>query len=73
MLFALFFAGTGRVWKEVWTGQGHIFATLQYMRWAPGWFKLKPEVLQRQVGKLAEEYGAFFVDVTLRDGFIVLQ
>ena len=67
------FAGTGPVWKEVWTGQGHIFATLQYMRWAPGWIKLKPEVLQKQVGKLAEEYGAFFVDVTLRDGFIVLQ
>ena len=42
----------------VWTGQGHIFATLQYMRWAPGWIKLKPEVLQKQVGKLAEEYGA---------------
>ena len=56
-----------------WTEQGHIFATLQYMRWAPGWIRLKPEVLQRQVGKLAEEYGAFFVDVTLRDGFIVLQ
>ena len=39
----------------------------------PGWFKLKPEVLQKQVGKLAEEYGALFVDVTLRDGFIVPQ
>ena len=51
----------------------YIFATLQYMRWAPGWIKLKPEDLQKQVGKLAKEYGAFFVDVTLRDGFIVLQ
>ena len=67
------FAGTGPFWKGVWTGLGHIFATLQYMRWAPGWIKLKPEVLQKQVGKLAEEYGAFFVVVTLRDGFIVLQ
>ena len=34
---------------------------------------MKPEVLQKQVGKLAKEYGAFFVDVTLRDGFTVLQ
>ena len=67
------FAGTGPVWKEVWTGQGHIFATLQYMRWAPGWIKLKPEVIQKQVGKLAEEYGALVVDVTLRDGFNVPQ
>ena len=57
----------------VWTGQGFVFATLQYMRWALGWIKMKPEVLQKQVGKLAKEYGAFFVDVTLRDGFTVLQ
>ena len=57
----------------VWTGQGYIFATLQYMRWAPSWIKLKPEDLQKQVGKLAEEYGALVVDVTLRDGFNVPQ
>ena len=43
------------------------------MRWAPGWIKLKPEVLQKQVGKLTEEYGALFVEGTLRDGFIVPQ
>ena len=43
------------------------------MRWAPGWVKLKPEVLQKQVGKLTEEYGALFVEGTLRDGFIVPQ
>ena len=43
------------------------------MRWALGWIKMKPEVLQKQVGKLAKEYGAFFVVVTLRDGFTVLQ
>ena len=58
---------------HVWTGQGHIFATLPYKRRAPGWIELRPEVLQKQVGKLTEEHGAFFVDVTLRDGFIVLQ
>ena len=50
-----------------------IFATLQYMRWAPGWFKMKPEVLQKQFGKLAKVYGAFFVGVTLRGGFTALQ
>ena len=57
----------------VWTGQGYIFVTLQYIRWAPGWIKLKLEDLQKQVGKLAEEYGALVVDVTLRDGFNVPQ
>ena len=46
---------------------------VQYMRWALGWIKMKPEVLQKQVGKLAEEYGALFVEGTLRDGFIVPQ
>ena len=56
----------------LWTGQGYVFVTLQYMRWAPGWIKLKPEDLQKQVGKLAEEYGALVV-VTLRDGFKVPQ
>ena len=40
---------------------------------APGWIKMKPEVLQKQVGKLTEEYGALFVEGTLRDGFIVPQ
>ena len=58
---------------HVWTGQGHIFATLQYMRWAPSWIELKPEDLQKQVGKLAEKYDALVVDVTLRDGFSVPQ
>ena len=58
---------------HVWTGLGHIFATLPYKRQAPGWIELKPEVLQEQVRRLAEENGAFFVDVTLRDGFFVLQ
>ena len=43
------------------------------MRWAPGSVKLKPEVLQKQVGRLTEEYGALFVEGTLRDGFIVPQ
>ena len=43
------------------------------MRWTPGLIKLKPEVLQKQVGKLTEEYGALFVEGTLRDGFIVPQ
>ena len=43
------------------------------MRWAPGWIMLKPEVLQKQVGKLTEEYGALFVEGTLKDGFIVPQ
>ena len=43
------------------------------MRCAPGLFKLKPEVLQKQVGNLTEEYGALFVEGTLRDGFIVPQ
>ena len=57
----------------IWTGQGYIFATLQYIRWAPGWIKLKPEDLQKQVGKLAEKYDALFVEGTLRDGFIVPQ
>ena len=57
----------------VWTGQGYIFATLQYMRWAPSWFKLKPEDLQKQVGKLAEKYDALVVVVTLKDGFGVPQ
>ena len=58
---------------HVWTGQGHISATLQYMRWAPSSIKLKPKDLQKQVGNLAEEYGALVVDVTLRDGFTVPQ
>ena len=40
---------------------------------APSWIKLKPEVLQKQVGKLAEKYDALVVDVTLRDGFGVPQ
>ena len=57
----------------VWTGQGYIFATLQFMRWAPSWFKLKPEDLQKQVGKLAEKYDALVVVVTLKDGFGVPQ
>ena len=57
----------------VWTGQGFFFVTLQCIRWAPGWIKLKLEDLQKQVGKLAEEYGALVVDVTLRDGFNVPQ
>ena len=52
----------------VWTGQGHIFATLQYMRWAPSWIRLRPEDLQKQVGKLAEKYDALVVVVTLKDG-----
>ena len=43
------------------------------MRWAPGWIKLKPEVLQKQFSKLTKEYGALFVEGTLRDGFIVPQ
>ena len=43
------------------------------MRWALGWIKLKPEVLQKQVGKLAEKYGALFVEGTLKDGFVVPQ
>ena len=58
---------------HVWTGQGYIFATLQYMRWAPSWIKLKPEDLQKQVGKLAEKYDALVVVVTLKDGFGVPQ
>ena len=57
----------------VWTGQGYVFATLQYMRWAPCWIRLKPEDLQKQVGKLAEKYDALVVIVTLRDGFGVPQ
>ena len=57
----------------VWTGQEYIFATLQYMRWAPSWIRLRPEALQKQVGNLVEEYGALVLDVTLRDGFIVPQ
>ena len=55
----------------VWTGQGYIFATLQYMRWAPSWIKMKPEDLGKQVGKLAEKY--VVVVVTLKDGFGVPQ
>ena len=57
---------------HVWTGQGHIFATLQYKRRAPSWIKLKPEDLKEQIGKLAEKYDALVV-VTLRDGFGVPQ
>ena len=57
---------------HVWTGQGHIFATLQYKRRAPSWIKLKPEDLKEQSGKLAEKYDALVV-VTLRDGFGVPQ
>ena len=49
----------------VWTGQGYFFATLQYMRWAPSWIKLKPEDLQKQVGKLAEKYDALVVVVNV--------
>ena len=58
---------------HVWTGQGHIFETLQYKRRAPSWIKLKPEDLKKQIGKLAEKYDALVVDVTLRDGFSVPQ
>ena len=59
---------------HVWTGQGHIFATLPYKRRAPCWIKLKPEDLKEQIGKLAEKsMTPSFVDVTLRDGFGVPQ
>ena len=59
---------------HVWTGQGHIFATLPYKRRAPSWIKLKPEDLKEQIGKLAEKsMTPSFVDVTLRDGFGVPQ
>ena len=34
---------------HVWTGQGHIFATLQYKRRALSWIKLKPEDLKKQM------------------------
>ena len=57
----------------VWTGQEYIFATLQYMRWAPYWIKLKPEDFKKQIGKLAEKYDALVVVVTLEDGFGVPQ
>ena len=58
----------------VWTGQRHIFATLPYKRRAPSWLKLKPEDLKEQIGKLAEKsMTPSFVDVTLRDGFVVPQ
>ena len=59
---------------HVWTGQGHIFATLPYKRRAPRWIKLKPEDLKKQIGKLAEKsMTPSFVVVTLRDGFGVPQ
>ena len=57
----------------VWTGQEYFFATLQYMRWAPYWIKLKPEDFKKQIGKLAEKYDALVVVVTLEDGFGVPQ
>ena len=57
----------------VWTGQEYIFATLEYMRWAPYWIKLKPEDFKKQIGKLAEKYDALVVVVTLEDGFGVPQ
>ena len=71
----LCFVGAGPVWRtHVWTGQGHIFATLPYKRRAPRWIKLKPEDLKEQIGKLAEKsMTPSFVDVTLRDGFGVPQ
>ena len=56
-----------------------IYWTRVYLRNAPvhalgpGRIKLKPEDIQKQVGKLAEEYGALVDDVTLWDGFTVLQ
>ena len=59
---------------HVWTKQGHIFATLPYKRRALTWFKLKPEGLKEQIGKLAEKsMTPSFVVVTLRDGFGVPQ
>ena len=58
---------------HVWTGQGYIFAALQYKRRAPSWIKLKPEDLKKQVGKLAEKYDALVIVVTLEDGFGVPQ
>ena len=67
------FVGAGPVWREVWTGQEHIFATLQYKRRAPSWIKLKPEGLKEQIGKLAVRYDAPVVDVMLRDGFSMPQ
>ena len=53
LLCSLVLAQFGRT--HVWTGQGHIFATLQYKRRAPSWIKLKPEDLKEQIGKLAEK------------------
>ena len=59
---------------HVWTGQGHIFATLPYKRRASSWIQLKPEDLKEQIGKLAEKsMTPSFVDVTLKDGFVVPQ
>ena len=68
------FVGTGPVWKEACMDWARAYLrNAPVHALGPGLVKLKPEVLQKQVGKLAEEYGAFFVDVTLRDGFIVPQ
>ena len=69
--FSLVLAQFGRT--HVWTGQGHLVATLQYKRRAPSWIKLKPENLKKQIGKLAEKYDALIVNVTLRDDFGVPQ
>ena len=69
---SLILAQFGRT--HVWTKQGHIFATLLYKRRALTWFKLKPEGHKEQIGQLAEKsMTPSFVDVTLRDGFGVLQ
>ena len=54
-------------------GKGISSQRSTYKRRAPSWIKLKPEDLQKQVGKLAEKYDALVVDVTLRDGFNVPQ
>ena len=64
MLFALFRwcwpSLEGRMYGRA---RIYIFATLHYKRRAPSWIKLKPEDLQKQVGKLAEKYDALVVDV----------
>ena len=59
---------------HVWTGQGHIFATLPYKRRAPSWIKLKPEDLSEQICKLAKKgMTPSSIGVTLRDSFGVPQ
>ena len=59
---------------HVWTGQGHIFATLPYKRRAPCWIKLKPKDLNEQICKLAKKGMApLSIDITLRDSFGVPQ